>query len=180
MNLSKVTGVLGVNLKPGYQFGVGMEYFFTNHWGVQSSLMMISKGYKSEGEYNYPDDWEVPAKKYDVTDNRVYLEIPVMLAYRFNISGGVNLVLNGGGYISYGITGKHKNKITMKDDTKADDKYNTFSGGTEKFDTGLGAGATFEFKNKYTIGLIGEWGLRSLIGNYSKNQTYGLNIGYKF
>lgn len=180
MNLSRVTGYEDVDLKPGYQFGVGMDYFFTGHWGIQSSLMLISKGYKTKGNYNYPDEGDIIADKYDRTDNRVYIELPVMLAYKFNITDQINLVLSGGGYVSYGIAGKHKNKITIRDGSKITDKYNTFSERTEKFDTGLGAGATLEFKNKYTIGLIGEWGLKSTIGDFSKNQTYGLNIGYKF
>lgn len=180
MNLSRSTGYENIDLKPGYQLGIGMDCFFTEHWGIQSSLMFISKGYKSKGNYNYPSEWETQVKTYDRTENRLYIELPIMLAYKFNITDQINLVLNSGGYISYSIAGKHKNKMTLKDGSKTNDKYNTFSDGMEKFDTGLGAGATLEFKNKYTIGLIGEWGLKSTIGDYSKNQTYGLNIGYKF
>jgi len=180
MNLSKATGWADISLKPGYQFGVGIEHYFNSHWGIQPLLMLVSKGYKAKGDYNYPLEWNAPAEKYDVTTNRVYLELPVMLAYKINLIDQINLVLNGGGYISYGIAGKYKNKITLEDDSKVTEKNDAFSSGTERFDTGLGAGVTFEFRNKYTIGLIGEWGLKSVIGDYSKNQTYGLNIGYKF
>lgn len=182
MNLSRATTYDGVDvdLKPGYQVGVGMDYFFTEHWGIQSSLMLISKGHKSKGDYYYLPGAEPTAKTYDRTENRIYIELPVMLAYEFGLSKHINLILSGGGYISYGIAGKHKNKITVNDGSTITDKYNTFSERTEKFDTGLATGVTFEFKNKYTIGLMGEWGLKSAIGDFSKNQTYGLNIGYKF
>ncbi|MDR2920369.1 MAG: PorT family protein [Tannerella sp.] len=182
MNLSRVTNdQMDIDLKPGYQVGAGMDYFFNDHWGIQSSLMLISKGYKSKGDYNYPPAWEAPAKTYDRTENRVYIELPVTLAYKFKIAAHINLILSSGGYISYGIAGKHKNNITLKDGHTATDKYNTFAKNTtDKFDTGIVGGATLEFRNKYTIGLVGEWGLKSAIGDFSKNQTYGLNIGYKF
>ena len=180
INLSNVTVWEGVDMKLGYQFGVGMDYYFNDHWGIQPSLMLISKGYKDKGDYSYPCNWDdVRLKSYNITENRVYLEMPVMLAYRFNVADNMKLVLNGGGYVSYGIAGKYKNEDTLEDDSKTKESNNTFSDGMEKFDAGIGAGITFEYKNKYTIGLIGEWGLKKIVAN-TKNRTYGLNIGYKF
>lgn len=168
------------DLKLGYQFGIGIDSYFNDHWGIQPSLILISKGYKKKGEYF---DYESPLSKYNMTENRIYIEIPIMLTYRFNLSNTLKLVLSGGGYASYGIGGKNKNTITsLKDEFKYKESHNTFSDsdGTDRFDTGLSTGTTFEYKNRYTIGLIGEWGLTSNIGNFSKNQTYGLNVGYKF
>jgi hypothetical protein len=114
-------------------------------------------------------------------------------------------VLNGGGYISYGIGGKWNHATTLVffdpafdygpflDDPTIRTNGSSFSERTYKFDTGLGAASTLEFKNRYTISLFGEWGLkntntaiypqnpsypRSTISE--KNHTYGLNIGYNF
>lgn len=178
MNLSKTTNE-DTNMKPGYQLGMGADYFFNDCWGIQSSLILISKGFKNKGDYLYPPGWNAPAKTFDKTENRIYIELPVMLAYRLSIAKNVNLILNGGAYISYGIVGKHKNKITLEDGSKANSSLNIFSNGYEKFDTGLGAGTTIEYKKKYTVGLMGEWGLKGVTAD-SKNQTYGLNLGYKF
>jgi hypothetical protein len=181
MNLSRISGFGEVSMKPGYQFGIGMDYFFTVNWGIQPSLMLTSKGYKSNGDYYFPTWQENPRllKSYDISENRIYIGLPVMLAYRFNISNNMKLVLNGGGYLGYGIAGKFKNINTLEDGSESKDIADTFGSGTERFDTGLGAGTTFEFKNRYTIGLFGEWGLKSAYW-HSNNQACGLNVGYKF
>ncbi|WP_080905135.1 porin family protein [Parabacteroides sp. Marseille-P3160] len=194
MNFSRVSGWKNSDLKPGYQFGVGLDHYFNDHWGLQPSLMLISKGYKASGiryivnghvEYGeQPEniDFE-PYASYKMTENRIYFEIPVMLTYRFNISNNIKLVISGGGYAGYGIGGKLKEDDTLfKDGITRKTKTNTFysGGGPERFDTGIAAGTTLEYNNKYTLGLIGEWGLKSTLGDYLKNQTYGLNIGYKF
>lgn len=179
MNVSRATtDGRDIDFKPGYQLGVGMDYFFSDHWGLQPSLMLVSKGYKMKG-VNY--DYLTPISTYKMTENRIYLEMPVSLAYRFNISDAMRLVINGGGYISYGIGGKAKyTTIALEDGAKYNDNMDTFSNRTENLDAGLTAGTTLEFKNKYTIGVIGEWGLKPGLGDYSKNHTYGINVGYKF
>lgn len=177
-NLSKQTQS-NVDMKLGYQLGIGMDYYFSDHWGIQPSFMLISKGFKSKGTYLEAPGENNPATKFNITDNRIYLEMPIMLAYRFEISQKFKMVLNGGGYLSYGIAGKYKNKFTQKDGTINIFSKNTFSYGTERFDVGLGGGTTLEYLNRYTIGIIGEWGLKKALGD-AKNQSYGINIGYKF
>lgn len=178
INVSKRTQ-FDADMKIGYQFGVGMDYYFSEHWGIQPSIMLITKGFKVKGNYYYPPEWNDNLSKYNITENRIYLEIPIMLVYRLNVSENIKLVLNGGTYAGYGIGGKYKNKFTKKDGSTGNYDYNTFSLGSEKFDVGLGAGTTLEYLNKYTIGIVGEWGMKNTLGS-SKNQTYGINIGYKF
>ena len=192
MNVSRITNFGDLGLKPGYQFGVGMDYFFTDHWGIQPSLMIISKGYKDKGDYyaGYIEEYGyyMPNAFYNHTINRIYVEMPIMLAYRFNVSHTVKLVLNGGGYVSYGIGGKEKFNVTLFEDGSTE-KTNgsSFSERTHKFDFGLGAGTALEYKNRYTVSLFGEWGLKNTYKPVypqstikESNQTYGLNIGYKF
>lgn len=194
MNLSRVTGWINSDLKPGYQFGVGMDYYFNDHWGLQPSLMLISKGYKVsgirytlDGEVGYGEEPQysdyVAYASYKLTENRIYLEIPVLLTYRFNLSNDLKLAIGGGGYAGYGIGGKRKEDDLVFDDGKTwKYKTNTFysGGGTDRFDTGIAAGTTFEYKSRYILGITGEWGLKPTVEDYKKNQTYGLNIGYKF
>lgn len=173
MNMSKVTNQSNSDMKIGYQFGAGIDYYFNKHWAVQSSLLLITKGYKRDYSLLLKGE-EI---NYSANDNRVYLELPISLAYKFSLSEDFKLVINGGGYISYGITGKYVNRV--KQYPQSNIKENTFSSGTEKFDAGLTAGSTLEYLDKYTLGLIVDMGLKDSMGN-AKNRTYGVNLGYKF
>ena len=181
INISNIINFGDVDFKPGYQVGVGMDYYFNDHWGVQPSLLLISKGYKDKGDYYFPPFMEnsEKLKSYDITDNKVYVELPLLLTYRFNVSAKLKLIFSGGGYIAYGITGKFKNTNTLLDGSKRKDKVDSFSAGVEKFDTGLAAGAALEYNDKYSIGLSSDFGLRTIDGR-DKNRTYGLSFGYRF
>ena len=179
VNISNTINSGDVDFKPGYQFGVGMDYYFNNHWGIQPSLMLISKGYKIKGDYPPFINKSEQLKSYDITDNKVYVELPLLLTYRFNVSEKLKLIFSGGGYIAYGITGKFKNTNTLLDGSKRKDKVDSFSAGVEKFDTGLAAGAALEYNDKYSIGLSSDFGLKSTQARF-KNRTYGLSFGYRF
>ena len=156
-----------------------MDYYFNDHWGIQPSLMLISKGYKIKGDYPPFINKSEQLKSYDITDNKVYVELPLLLTYRFNVSEKLKLIFSGGGYIAYGITGKFKNTNTLLDGSKRKDKVDSFSAGVEKFDTGLAAGAALEYNDKYSIGLSSDFGLKSTEARF-KNRTYGLSFGYRF
>ena len=179
VNISNTINSGNVDFKPGYQFGVGMDYYFNDHWGIQPSLMLISKGYKIKGDYPPFINKSEQLKSYDITDNKVYVELPLLLTYRFNVSEKLKLIFSGGGYIAYGITGKFKNTNTLLDGSKRKDKVDSFSAGVEKFDTGLAAGAALEYNDKYSIGLSSDFGLKSTQARF-KNRTYGLSFGYRF
>ena len=179
VNISNTINSGDVDFKPGYQFGVGMDYYFNDHWGIQPSLMLISKGYKIKGDYPPFINKSEQLKSYDITDNKVYVELPLLLTYRFNVSEKLKLIFSGGGYIAYGITGKFKKTNTLLDGSKRKDKVDSFSAGVEKFDTGLAAGAALEYNDKYSIGLSSDFGLKSTQARF-KNRTYGLSFGYRF
>ena len=181
VNISNTINSGDVDFKPGYQFGVGMDYYFNDHWGIQPSLLLISKGFKDKGDYYFPPFIEnsEKLKSYDITNNKVYVELPLLLTYRFNVSEKLKLIFSGGGYIAYGITGKFKNTNTLLDGSKRKDKVDSFSAGVEKFDTGLAAGAALEYNDKYSIGLSSDFGLKSTQARF-KNRTYGLSFGYRF
>ena len=179
VNISDITNWELADYKPGYQFGVGMDYYFNDHWGIQPSLMLISKGYKIKGDYPPFINKSEQLKSYDITDNKVYVELPLLLTYRFNVSEKFKLIFSGGGYVAYGIAGKTKNTATLLNGSTRKEKMDSFSEGVEKFDTGLAAGASLEYKEKYSIGLSGDFGLQSTQSTF-KNRTYGLTFGYRF
>ncbi|MCE5224559.1 MAG: hypothetical protein LLG05_01710 [Porphyromonadaceae bacterium] len=66
----------------------------------------------------------------------------------------------------------------MDDSSKLTCHYNTFIIEYERFDLGVAAGISLEY-SRYIIGLIGDFGLKNVSPNY-KNQTLGINLGYKF
>jgi hypothetical protein len=179
INISNIINWGEVDFKPGYQVGVGMDYYFNDHWGIQPSLMLISKGYKSKGNNYSVYFHNIEQKSYELTDNKVYVELPLLLTYRFNVSEKFKLILSGGGYISYGVAGKFRYSETLLDGTSRKINVDSFSTGVEKFDTGLAANATLEYKDKYSIGLSSDFGLRSTQAHF-KNRTYGLTFGYRF
>ena len=179
INISNIINWGEVDFKPGYQVGVGMDYYFNGHWGIQPSLMLISKGYKSKGNNYSVYFHNIEQKSYELTDNKVYVELPLLLTYRFNVSEKFKLIFSGGGYISYGVAGKFKYSETLLDGTSRKINVDSFSAGVKKFDNGLAAGATLEYKNKYSIGLSSDFGLRSTEAR-DKNRTYGLTFGYRF
>ena len=76
--------------------GVGMDYGFSEKWSLQSGLMISSKGwkYKEEGE--------------KMTFRPIYLDIPILAAYKFNISDNTKFVINAGPYLAFGLGGKAK------------------------------------------------------------------------
>lgn len=158
--------------KPGYQIGAGLEYQFNNKWSLQPSLMLITKGLKSSGEYlpEYGDG------SFDIKENRMYLQLPILAAYRFSLNEGLNLVLSAGPYVAYGIGGKYTNKVTSEG-KDIPTESNTFSDTYNRIDAGVNTGVTLEM-NKFTVGVFGEYGLVKVANG--KNISYGLNVGYKF
>ena len=80
MNFSNVTKYDDAKALPGFQLGVGMDYGFSESWSLQSGLLISSKGYKIE----------------DVKVRPIYLDIPILAAYKFNISDNTKFVINAG------------------------------------------------------------------------------------
>ena len=96
MNFSNMTKAEGTKALPGFNLGVGMDYGFSENWSLQSGLMISSKGYKvKEGEYKE-------------TTRPIYLDIPILAAYKFNISDNTKFVINAGPYLAFGLGGKYK------------------------------------------------------------------------
>lgn len=182
INMSTLSGIKDgdMKMKVGYQFGVGMEYAFNDTWAIQPSLLFITKGAKAEES----EDGET----YSETYNPMYLQLPIMAAVRFKVSDGMNLVINAGPYLAYGIGGKVKSEYSYEGESESE-KANIFGDGedeldAERFDFGLGAGVTAEF-GKFFVGIDGQFGLTQLLKDVEddynpKNTTISLSVGYKF
>ena len=165
MNFSNMTKIDESKALPGFTLGVGMDYGFNENWSLQSGLMISSKGFKfKEG------DWKVKYRP-------IYLDIPILAAYKFNISDNTKFVINAGPYLAIGLGGK--NKETDEEDIKLFDKdgYDW-----KRFDLGIQYGIGLELSDRYLINLTGQNGFISPVdgGDDPKNMTFSIGVGYRF
>ena len=129
--------------------GVGIEKPLSANWSLMPSLEFAAKGAK-EGEQNF---------------NFYYLQIPVMAAYRINLTEQWNTTLKVGPYFAYQIS----NDVEVDDHVK-------------KFDAGLDVGVDFEH-GRFVCGAEIEWGITPMteVGDLSiKNLAFYATIGWKF
>lgn len=170
-NATKTKDVVGVDTKalPGFNLGVGMDYGFSENWSLQSGLIISSKGYKiKEGDYKE-------------TTRPIYLDIPILAAYKFNISDNTKFVINAGPYLAFGLGGK--NKIDGVDESEkvfGDD-------GWKRFDLGIQYGVGLEIGEHYLVNLTGQNGFITPYdfpdgydGDKPKNMTFSIGVGYRF
>ena len=166
MNFSNMTKDSEAKALPGFNLGVGMDYGFSEDWSLQSGLMISSKGwkYKEEGE--------------KMTFRPIYLDIPILAAYKFNISDNTKFVINAGPYLAFGLGGKAK---------YGDVDYKLFKsdeGDWKRFDLGIQYGIGLELSEHYLINLTGQngficpWDVDE--GDKPKNMTFSIGVGYRF
>ena len=133
MNFSNQTKLDDGKALPGFTMGVGMDYGFTENWSLQSGLMITSKGFKVK---------EMGEK---ITVRPIYLDIPILAAYKFAISDNAKFVVNAGPYMAIGLGGKAK-----WDDVDAklfDDKGKDW----KRFDLGIQYGIGLELGEHYLV-----------------------------
>ena len=169
MNFSNMTKDSEAKALPGFHLGVGMDYGFSENWSLQSGLLISSKGYKyKEGEYKE-------------TTRPIYLDIPILAAYKFNISDNTKFVINAGPYLAFGLGGKNKvDGIDESEKVFGDD-------GWKRFDLGIQYGVGLEIGEHYLVNLTGQNGFISPYdfpdgydGDKPKNMTFSIGVGYRF
>lgn len=102
MNFSNQTKLDDGKALPGFTMGVGMDYGFTENWSLQSGLMITSKGFKVK---------EMGEK---ITVRPIYLDIPILAAYKFAISDNAKFVVNAGPYMAIGLGGRLNGMTLMR------------------------------------------------------------------
>lgn len=162
MNFSNMTKYDDTKALPGFNLGLGMDYGFNENWSFQSGLLFTSKGFKVK----------------DVVKVRpVYLDIPILAAYKFNISDNTKFVINAGPYLAFGLGGKAK--YEGGGDLKVFDKDEM---DWKRFDLGIQYGVGLELSDRYLINLTGQNGFISPVdgGVDPKNMTFTIGVGYRF
>ncbi len=148
-----------------YQFGVTADIALSHNLYLLTGLDLQTKGAKWDAA-------SASALKY----KPVYLQLPVALGYKLNLSEHTKFVLNAGPYAAYGIGGNAKG-----DGGK--DKTSLFGkDGFKKLDYGVIGGAGVEL-GKIALNVGYEYGIANInrgSGPKVTNRNPYLTIGYKF
>lgn len=165
MNFSNMTKADDAKMLPGFKVGLGMDYAFTDVWSLKSGLMFESKGYKVDEDKARP----------------IYMQIPVMAAWKANITDDIKFVVNAGPYFAVGLGGKYK-------EGNSDIKLFSSDGmNMKRFDLGIQWGIGVELSERYIVNFTGENGFISPFdfpsgynGDKPKNMNFTIGIGYIF
>lgn len=165
-----------------YKVGAEINYLLTPNIFLQSGLIYSAKGIGSNGKGKI-GEMSIDGK---IDLNQQVLQVPFYLGYRINL-GNNKLNFIAGPYVAYGIGGKTKANGFINGNPFSK-KVDTFGNGDilEKFDFGLGLGASYEIKHwfvkaNYELGLLDIGHSNIMGGKLSyKNRIASLSLGYHF
>lgn len=144
---------------PGFTMGVGLDYEFDESWAFQPGLMFTSRGYKNGG-------WKV---------RPVYMDIPILAAYKITLTENARFVINAGPYVAIGLGGKKKH----------DDYESKVFDGWKRGDFGFQWGVGFELSDHYLVNFAAQHGFISPLEvivstDHPKNMNFSIGVGYRF
>lgn len=157
------------------KIGFGLEKPITPDFSIMPSLELALKG----------TEWSYSAKGYSHTEtySPIYVQIPVLGAYRLNINDDWNLTIKAGPYFAYGIGGKIKLNEIDHGEQYFDDADMFSDLDAKRFDAGIDAGIDFEY-HRFVIGVEYERGFISFAPSDADvnifNQAVYATVGYKF
>ncbi len=171
VGLSSLQDLSGVTYKLNWKVGAGYEFRLNDLIGIEPSLMVNSKGFKT--------DYEGDAK--NKTINALYVEVPVMCNFHIND----NWELGAGLYAAYLVNDNYKDMesgnvsvsyggISVDMDYEVETKPN-------KADFGAYAVAKYNFENGLFVGLDYSYGFNDAAKYIpGKNTTFGAFVGFRF
>jgi hypothetical protein len=185
---NRYTGVGDKNVKWGYQIGFNAEYSMTNSIYLQSGLSLTTKGTIHTGGEVWIGSSTPPITYWQSTTNQIYLQLPLRLGYKINISKLAEIRVNAGPYIAYGIGGKETIKeSTTPSSVIEDEKFTSDTFGDEdrrrspynlkRQDYGISLGCGVKYK-KVILGFDYEVGLLN-ISRPGKDETSPLPVDYR-
>lgn len=141
-----------------YKVGLGYECGISESFAIEPALMLSNKGFKVDG--------------IDGTIGRNFIELPVLAAFKISLNDDMNLIINAGPYVGYGLWGSD---------------IEWYGGGTsnifdeyERFEAGVQAGVKVAF-GYFEVGAEYNRAFTKAAGDYNQySQGFGLTLGYKF
>ena len=154
------------------KIGAGIEYPLGSNWSLMPSLEIAWKGMKIESDNSY--------RTMTSTVDLLYAQIPVVAAYRINLSQSWNLTLKAGPYFAYAFYDHLNNDYTSK--TGNNIHYNSGNEDLDakKFDVGIDIGIDFEY-HRFVFGVEGELGFLEMAKDTDARNLAGYaTVGWKF
>lgn len=164
-----ISGVSGDNISDfvdndltGFHVGPTVEWLINGSFGLEGAVLYSEKGIKF--------------KDRDKNKNG-YLEIPVSVKYRFNVSDTFKPFIDAGPYIGFKISGDD-NFDGIKDNISSQWKAKSFSGGLN-FGAGVELFSFLQLKAIYGLGLTDNY--KASDGSYSvKERTWSASAAVYF
>lgn len=162
-------------VKPHFvaKIGIGIEKPLSSNLSLMPSLEVAWKGVKDETDfYNKEERFDAT-----YTYNFLYIQVPILVAYRFNLNSDWNLTLKGGPYAAYAVYNNYNLSLSNERGSGSQN----FTKDIKKFDAGLDIGIDVEY-HRFVFGVEGEIGFLSIYGSDSSvnNLAFYGTIGYKF
>ena len=181
LNLSNFSGdISDTKMKPGFHVGVGADFELAPNLAIQSGLFFSTKGTKVEEDFEI-EEFEIING--EVTVNANFLQLPLHVAYKIDVTPGTRVVLHAGPYIAYGIAGKTKVEASAGGVSESDEVDTFGSDGLDlkPFDSGLGLGVGAEF-GSILLDLGWDMGLTNIGDSDADVKTLNayLSIGCRF
>lgn len=189
----------------GYAAGISVDIPVWKQLSVQTGIWAKMKGAKLNTETrethepdSYKGTWVRWTKdtKDNKTYNATYIQIPILVTYRHELSEKMHIEANLGPYFAYGIGGKYKgehstyttnathsatlNKTTYSSKETSSETESDFFGdidiqdgenkggiGIKRFDWGVSLGVGFTYNKKYYIGCQYDLGMADMIDHNS-------------
>ncbi len=155
------------------KLGFGYEMQLAPSWYLIPSIEAAWKGCNAESNTS--------SRNGEHYLSILYLQVPVLVAYQFDLTNNSSLLLKAGPYFSYGLSGREKDEIKYPDGFQHSDEWDLFNDdGMKRFDIGLSVGAEYGFQ-KYFVGVNYELGFSEVHKEVGfKNRALFLNLGIKF
>ena len=176
---------LSANSKAGFHVAGVYQRLLTSSMPLylETGLQISQKG----GKFDY-EEYASSLHSSSTKLNTIYLEVPVMVNYRFNVKDAVTLYPSVGFYYALGIGGKYKE--TESGEFGENIEYDAFgsTGPCKRSDIGMRFSATADWKH-YSFSLGYEFGFVNVVNNSEefeiagakiKTNNFFISVGYKF
>lgn len=154
---------------PGFHVGLCGEINFRVPVYLTASLLYSQKGYKKEEIVYYGHN----SGTNNLRVHAGYVEIPIMVGYRYGFNNGLSVFGETGPYFACGVLGK------MRDDhgSRGDTFYGDF---VDRLEAGWGFNVGVEY-NRYSFRLGYELGFDKFCGNHlPENRNLMVGLAYMF
>lgn len=173
----------------GFTAGISLDYEFLDNTFIQSGLFFLTKGAKAEAKGEDIEGQQYVKSDTEITFRPMYLQIPVTLAYKVNITPGIRVFALAGVFAAQGLTGEYTKEVDYSLDSWDDKKDSSSPFGKDKLkrlDAGVRFGGGLEF-GKLVLKFAYDFSLTNAVKNAQavgvdnfKNRSMLISAGLRF